>query len=187
MSPTRCRLYVALNRCIVLNQPSVARLSPVVPVSHPPYNRRRCCAAVVSTPGYTARRASVTVRAPRVRLVPPTRPRLTVPVHWLLCRIAVVAQAPKARARKAPTTVAGPSVIKSKGGRPPRLELIPKGAPTYTAADLPAMSTKQLVALFTKVRCRTCRTPFGTPFGHRGRARVMVPAGVCAPVRAAFD
>lgn len=59
-------------------------------------------------------------------------------------------KAPKARARKAPTTVAGPSVIKSKGGRPPRLELIPKGAPTYTAADLPDMSTKQLVALFTK-------------------------------------
>jgi hypothetical protein len=108
-------------------------------------------------------------------------------VHWLLCCIAAVTQAPKARARKAPTTVAGPGVIKSKGGRPPRLELIPKGAPTYSATDLPAMSTKQLVALFTKVRCCSCTTRFGTPLWTPWPCRVMVPADVCAPLRAAFN
>ena len=45
----------------------------------------------------------------------------------------------------------GSSAVKSKGGRPPRLELIPKGKPSYTASELNTMNTKELVSLFTEV------------------------------------
>lgn len=59
---------------------------------------------------------------------------------------------PKARGvHKEPKDVmGGSSAVKSKGGRPPRLELIPKGKPSYTASELNTMNTKELVSLFTE-------------------------------------